>query len=89
MRHAHEEAGITGVPAFEIGGRLLTGMQDRETFEAALAATSPRPPVAEAGQACGPDGCEVRPGGQDPSRDAGEMPRGPDPALPAPIDFPL
>ncbi len=71
LRHAYEEAGITGVPAFEIGGRMLTGTQDRETFEAALAAASPRPPVAEAGQTCGPDGCEVGPGGGAPARDDG------------------
>lgn len=31
-------------------GRMLAGMQDRETIEAALAEASPRPPVAEAGQ---------------------------------------
>lgn len=36
LRHASEEAGVTGVPMFVIGGRVLTGLQDRETLEAAI-----------------------------------------------------
>src|SRR5262245_55511436 len=36
LRHAYEEAGITGVPMFVIGGRTLTGLQDRETVEAVI-----------------------------------------------------
>ena len=36
LRHAYEEVGVTGVPLFVIGGRALTGMQDRETLEAAI-----------------------------------------------------
>ena len=36
LRHAYEEAGVTGVPLFVIGRRRLTGLQDRETLEAAI-----------------------------------------------------
>jgi predicted DsbA family dithiol-disulfide isomerase len=38
LRHAYEEAGVTGVPMFVIGGRVLTGLQDRETLEAVIEA---------------------------------------------------
>jgi predicted DsbA family dithiol-disulfide isomerase len=33
LRHAYEEAGVTGVPMFVIGSQVLTGLQDRETLE--------------------------------------------------------
>ena len=33
LRHAYEEAGVTGVPMFVIGERVLTGLQDKETLE--------------------------------------------------------
>jgi predicted DsbA family dithiol-disulfide isomerase len=33
LRHAYEEAGVTGVPMFVIGKRVLTGLQDKETLE--------------------------------------------------------
>ena len=36
LRHAYEEAGVTGVPLFVIGDRVLTGLQDRETLEAVI-----------------------------------------------------
>ena len=36
LRHAYEEAGVTGVPMFVIGSQVLTGLQDRETLEAAI-----------------------------------------------------
>ena len=36
LRHAYEEAGVTGVPMFVIGGRALTGLQDQETLEAVI-----------------------------------------------------
>ena len=36
LRHANEEAGVTGVPMFVIGSRALTGLQDRETLEAVI-----------------------------------------------------
>jgi predicted DsbA family dithiol-disulfide isomerase len=36
LRHAYEEAGVSGVPMFVIGDRVLTGLQDRETLEAAI-----------------------------------------------------
>jgi predicted DsbA family dithiol-disulfide isomerase len=36
LRHAYEEAGVDSVPMFVIGGRMLTGLQDRETLEAAI-----------------------------------------------------
>lgn len=36
LRHAYEEAGVTGVPMFVIGGRVLTGLQGRETLEAVI-----------------------------------------------------
>jgi hypothetical protein len=34
--HAYEEPGVTGVPIFEIGSQVLTGLQDRETLEAVI-----------------------------------------------------
>jgi predicted DsbA family dithiol-disulfide isomerase len=36
LRHAYEEAGVTGVPMFVIGGQTLTGLQDRETLEVVI-----------------------------------------------------
>ena len=36
LRHAYEEAGVTGVPMFLIGDQVLTGLQDRETLEAVI-----------------------------------------------------
>ncbi len=38
LRHAHEEAGVTAVPAFAIGGRMLVGLQPREVLEEAIRA---------------------------------------------------
>ena len=58
LRRAHE-LGITGVPAFEIGGRLLVGVQSREALEAAITEADPRGPAA--GMVCGLDGCERPP----------------------------
>ena len=42
LRHA-TELGITGVPAFEVDGRLLVGVQPRETLEEAVAAAASEP----------------------------------------------
>jgi predicted DsbA family dithiol-disulfide isomerase len=36
LRHAYQEAGVTGVPMFVIADRVLTGLQDRETLEAVI-----------------------------------------------------
>ena len=36
LRHAYEEAGVTGVPMFVIGDQTLTGLQARETLEAVI-----------------------------------------------------
>jgi predicted DsbA family dithiol-disulfide isomerase len=36
LRHAYEEASVTGVPMFVIGSQVLTGLQDRETLEAVI-----------------------------------------------------
>jgi predicted DsbA family dithiol-disulfide isomerase len=36
LRHAYEEAGVTGVPMFVIGEQVLTGLHDRETLEAVI-----------------------------------------------------
>ena len=36
LRHAYEEVGVSGVPMFVIGERVLTGLQDRETLEAVI-----------------------------------------------------
>src|SRR5215472_14844925 len=33
LRHAYEEAGVTAVPMFVIGSRVLTGLQDKQTLE--------------------------------------------------------
>jgi hypothetical protein len=34
LRHAYEEAGVTGVPMFVIGDQVLTGLQDRKAVKA-------------------------------------------------------
>jgi predicted DsbA family dithiol-disulfide isomerase len=36
LPHAHEEAGVTGVPMFAIGSQVLTGLQDRDSLEAVI-----------------------------------------------------
>jgi predicted DsbA family dithiol-disulfide isomerase len=36
LRHAYEEAGVTGVPMFVIGNQVLTGLQDQRTLEAVI-----------------------------------------------------
>jgi predicted DsbA family dithiol-disulfide isomerase len=36
LRHAYEEAGISGVPAFFIGRHRLEGLQSKETLERAI-----------------------------------------------------
>ncbi len=54
LRHA-AEFGITGVPAFEVGGRLLVGVQSKEALEAAIAAV----PASSKGTMCGPGGRDV------------------------------
>src|SRR4051812_45828652 len=36
LRHAYEEAGVTGVPMFVIGNQVLTGLQDKETLRAVI-----------------------------------------------------
>jgi predicted DsbA family dithiol-disulfide isomerase len=36
LRHAYEEAGVSGVPLFVVGRQRLTGLQDRATMEAAI-----------------------------------------------------
>ncbi len=36
LRHAYDEAGVTGVPMFVIGSQVLTGLQGRETLEAVI-----------------------------------------------------
>ena len=36
LRHAYEEAGVTGVPMFVIGDRVLTGLQDTGTLAAVI-----------------------------------------------------
>jgi predicted DsbA family dithiol-disulfide isomerase len=36
LRHSSEDIGVTGVPLFVIGTRTLSGLQDRETLEAAI-----------------------------------------------------
>ena len=38
LRHAYQEAGVTGVPMFVIGEQVLTGLQDKGTLEAAIEA---------------------------------------------------
>ena len=43
LRHAYEEAGVTGVPMFVIGGRVLTGLQGRETLESVIDEELARP----------------------------------------------
>ena len=50
LRRAYEEAGVTGVPMFVIGGRTLTGLQGAETLAAAIDAELARRSNAAAGQ---------------------------------------
>lgn len=38
LRHAYEEAGVTGVPMFVIGSHVLSGLQDRQSLEAVIEA---------------------------------------------------
>jgi predicted DsbA family dithiol-disulfide isomerase len=47
LRHATEEAGVTGVPMFVIGGQALTGLQDRATLEAVIEEELARAGVSE------------------------------------------
>jgi predicted DsbA family dithiol-disulfide isomerase len=42
LRHAYEGAGVSVVPMFVIGDRVLTGLQDRETLEAVIEAEMAR-----------------------------------------------
>ena len=42
LRHAHEEARVSGVPMFVIGERELSGLQSRETLAAAVEAALAR-----------------------------------------------
>jgi predicted DsbA family dithiol-disulfide isomerase len=44
LRHAYEEANVTGVPMFVVGKRVLTGLQDRETLEAVIETEMDRMP---------------------------------------------
>lgn len=37
LRHAYQEASVTGVPMFAIGEQVLTGLQGRKTLEAVIA----------------------------------------------------
>lgn len=57
LQHAYEEAGITGVPAFAIGDRMLVGVQTREALEEAITNAARRQPLADTGAVCGPEGC--------------------------------
>jgi predicted DsbA family dithiol-disulfide isomerase len=41
LRHAYQEAGVTGVTMFVIGSEVLTGLQDRETLEAVIEKEKP------------------------------------------------
>ena len=43
LRHAYEEAGVTGVPMFVIGSQVLTGLQNREALEAVIEEEKPPP----------------------------------------------
>jgi predicted DsbA family dithiol-disulfide isomerase len=36
LLHAYEEVGVTGVPMFIIGERVLNGLQDRDSLEAVI-----------------------------------------------------
>jgi predicted DsbA family dithiol-disulfide isomerase len=36
LKHAYEEAGVTGVPMFVIGQQVLTSLQERETLAAGI-----------------------------------------------------
>lgn len=33
LHHAYQEAGVTGVPMFVVGGQVLTGLQSKEALE--------------------------------------------------------
>jgi predicted DsbA family dithiol-disulfide isomerase len=50
LRHAYQEAGITAVPTFVIGDRVLTGLQSREALEAVIDEELAREEVAARGR---------------------------------------
>jgi predicted DsbA family dithiol-disulfide isomerase len=53
------ELGITGVPFFVMAGRIgVSGAQPAELLKAWTEHTAQLEPVAAAGPACGPDGCD-------------------------------
>jgi predicted DsbA family dithiol-disulfide isomerase len=62
LRHAYEEAAVTGVPAFVIGKQMLTGMQSKEVLERAIAAESNKQAEMPSGATCGPGGCSTETG---------------------------
>jgi predicted DsbA family dithiol-disulfide isomerase len=47
LRHAYEEAGVSGVPMFVIGDRVLTGLHRRETLVSAIEEASRQSQDAE------------------------------------------
>jgi predicted DsbA family dithiol-disulfide isomerase len=42
LRHAYEDAGVTGVPMFVICEQVLTGLHDRETLERVIDSELPK-----------------------------------------------
>ena len=57
LHHAYYEAGITSVPTFVVGDRVLTGLQSKEDLERAIdAELGKRRPAVAAGAGCGLSG---------------------------------
>lgn len=59
LKHAYEEANITAVPTFEIGGTTIRGMRSKEDFEQIIneELNKQKPDISMEGMVCGIDGC--------------------------------
>jgi predicted DsbA family dithiol-disulfide isomerase len=59
LYHAYQEAGITAVPTFIIGDRVLQGMYGKETLESVIEeeAGKQKLDITAEGASCGIDGC--------------------------------
>lgn len=59
LKHAYEEANITAVPTFDIGGTTVRGMRSKEDFEQIIneALNKQKSVISMENMACGIDGC--------------------------------
>lgn len=59
LKHAYEEANITAVPTFDIGGTTVRGIHSKEDFEQIIneKLNKQKPDISMEDMACGIDGC--------------------------------